>query len=44
MISQQYRVTYKLGNTSDRKEETGSKNLIILKTTMHIRIQTSIST
>ena len=42
LISQQYRVTYKLGNTSDRKEETGSKNLIILKTTMHIRIQNNI--
>jgi hypothetical protein len=42
LISQQYRVTYKLGNASDRKEERGSKNLIILKTALHIRIQNNM--
>ena len=26
LISQQYRVTYKLGNTSDRKEFNNTKN------------------
>ena len=42
LISQQYHVTYKLGNTSNRKEERRSKDLIILKTALHIRIQNNM--